>query len=126
MARWKLFRKSKDTKKEADTEVELPPFQETKEDIQPTEHEPMESDEKQEDKPVTEYHETLYSEGTAPKKTESTPPEEPWKRKNWESASTIEKNVDKIDPEKTEHQHKTSEIEDIEHKVDRLLAKKKM
>ena len=126
MVPWKLFRKSKDTKEEANREVELPPFQEAKEEIQPSEQEPVETEEKQEDKPVTEYHETLYSKGTAPKKTESTPSEEPWKRKSWENASTIEKNVDKIDPEKSEQQHKTSEIEDIEQKVDRLLAKKKI
>ena len=134
LARWKLFGRSKRKEDEFSKEIDIP-IQESEEVVKPEEVvEDKEASrefaeevvEKPEEKPVTEHHETLYSEGHAPKKSEpSKPSEEPWKRSSWESPSAIEKNVDDIDKKKIE-KRRISESGDIEEKVDKLLAKKKL
>ncbi len=122
LARWKLFGKSKSKKEENSKKMEIT-AQESKEVLQP---EPETIDETEE-LPVTDYHETLYSNGDAPKKS-TTPPktdEKPWKQKSWESAHTIEKNVDDIGKKKIDYTEKTYESRDVDKRVDRLLSKKK-
>jgi len=126
LARWKLFGKSKSKKEENNKEIEIM-VQENKEVLQPEPETIDETSEETEELPVTEYHETLYSNGHAPKKS-TTPPqtdEKPWKQKSWESAHTIEKNVDDIGKKKIDYTEKTSESQDVDKKVDRLLSKKK-
>ena len=101
--------------------------QESKEVLQPEPETIDETSEETEELPVTDYHETLYSSGHAPKKS-TTPPktdEKPWKQKSWESAYTIEKNVDDIGKKKIDYTEKTFESRDVNKKVDRLLSKKK-
>lgn len=134
MARWKLFGRSKSKEEETIKEIDIPiqepekiekPVEEAPEDKESVEEINEEVVEKPEETSVPEHHETLYSEGHAPKKSEeSKPSEEPWKRSSWENPSTIEKNVDDIEQKKIE-KRKTSESSDIEEKVDKLLAKKK-
>jgi hypothetical protein len=134
LARWKLFGRSKSKEEETIKEIDIPiqepeeiekPVEEATEDKEAVEEITEEVVEKPEETPVTEHHETLYSEGDAPKKSEETKPsEEPWKRSSWESPSAIEKNVDDIDQKKID-ERRVSESGDIEDKVDRLLAKKK-
>ena len=133
LARWKLFGRSK-SKEEAIKEIDIPiqepeevdkPKEEVTEDKEAAEEVTEEVIEKPEETPVPEHHETLYSEGHAPEKSEEAKPsKEPWKRSSWESPKAIEKNVDDIDREKIE-KRKISKSSDIEEKVDRLLAKKK-
>ena len=123
LARWKLFDKFKSKKEEDNKKTEIP-IQESEEISQP---EPETIDEKKEESPITDYHETLYSNGQGPKKSTESPKtsEKPWKPKSWESPHTIEKNVDGISKKKIGHTEKFSESSDINKKVDRVLSKKK-
>ena len=126
LARWKLFGKFKSKKEENDKKMEIT-AQEIKEVLQPEPETIDETSEETEELPVTDYHETLYSNGDAPKKS-TTPPktdEKPWKQKSWESAHTIEKNVDDIGKKKIDYTEKTYESRDVDKRVDRLLSKKK-
>ena len=103
MAKWKLFGKSKSKKKENIKEIEIP-AQENEEIPQQEPETIDEKNEETEELPVTDYYETLYSNGHAPKK--STKPskksEKPWKRRSWESVQTIEKNIEDIGKKKIE------------------------
>ena len=122
MAKWKLFGKSKSKKEENINEVEIP-VQESEEISQ----QESETNEETEELPVTDYHETLYSNGHAPKKSTIPPKtsEKSWKRRSWESPHAIEKNIDDIGKKKIDYTEKSSESLDINKKVDRLLSKKK-
>lgn len=123
MAKWKLFGKSKSKKEENINEMEIP-VQESEEISQQESETIDETNEETEELPVTDYHETLYSNGHAPKK--STIPletsEKPWKRRSWESPHTIEKNIDDIGKKKIDHTEKSSESLDINKKVDKIIS----
>ena len=123
MAKWKLFGKSKSKKEENINEMEIP-VQESDEISQQESETIDETNEETEELPVTDYYETLYSNGYAPKK--STIPlktsEKPWKRRSWESPHTIEKNIDDIGKKKIDHTEKSSESLDINKKVDKILS----
>ncbi|UCD13383.1 MAG: hypothetical protein JSW60_07445 [Thermoplasmatales archaeon] len=124
MIKWKLFSKSKSKKEEKSKEVEIP--------VQKSEEVPQpeainETKEETEELPTKDYHETLYSEGQAPKKTTISPKpsEKAWTPKRWESPQAVEKNVDDIGKKKDYHTEKYPKSSDINKKVDRLLWKKK-
>ena len=78
-----------------------------------------ETSEETEEPPITEYHETLYSREHPSKKGKET-----WRRRSWESTSTVEKNVDTIDKKKTVYKQTSAGSNDIERKVDNLLSSK--
>lgn len=123
MARWKLFGKSKEKKQGNEKEIDIPII----EDKEPIKQEPvkqkeevfLEASEVIEEPPITEYHETLYSSEHPSKKGKET-----WRRKSWESTSTIEKNVDTIDKKKTVYKQTSAGSNDLEKKVDKLLSSK--
>ena len=109
MARRKLFGKSKAKKEDTEKEIDIPIVEEeetpkqneeVKEELKKEVN--VETCEETEELPITEYHETLYSSEHTSKNGKET-----WKRRSWESTSTIEKNVDAI-----------------ERKVDRLFSSK--
>ena len=90
---------------------------------------PQPVEEKPTSQSIKEYHETIYTKGTAPKekkpqkqeKTDTT-----WKPTHWDGINTIEKNVDTIHT-KTKYQKSTpscTDDMDIERKVDLLIKKK--
>ena len=118
MARWKLFGKSKAKKEETEMEIDIPII-EDEETTKQEEKVSFETSEETEEPPITEYHETLYSSEHPSKKGKET-----WKRRSWESTSTIEKNVNTIDKKKTVYKQTSSDSEDIDRKVDRLLSRK--
>ena len=118
MARWKLFGKSKAKKEESEKEIDIPII-EDEETTKQEEKVSFETSEETEEPPITEYHETLYSSEHPSKKGKET-----WKRRSWESTSTIEKNVNTIDKKKTVYKQTSSGSEDIDRKVDRLLSRK--
>jgi len=124
VAKWKLFNRLKG-KKDAPTEVEMTPEHsgesEEKPKIPETREEP-------EDGPIKEYNETLYSKGSVQKQPSMTVPEkkQPLKRTSWESARTIEQNVDTMGRKQTELPGtRTQTISDTDKKVDFILLKKK-
>ena len=124
MAKWKLFNRLKG-KKDAPTEVEMTPEHsgesEEKPKIPETREEP-------EDGPIKEYNETLYSKGSVQKQPSMTVPEkkQPLKRTSWESARTIEQNVDTMGRKQTELPGtRTQTSSDTDKKVDFILLKKK-
>lgn len=126
LVRWKLFGKSRSKKEEKSKEMETT-AQENKEVLPPEPEKIDETSEETEELPVTDYRETLYSNGDDPKKS-TTPPKtdkKPWKQKSWESPYTIEKNVDDFGKKKIKNAEKTSNSRDLDKKVDRLLSKKK-
>ena len=109
-----------ETKKAPQEEPEAPP-----EPSEPS----LIIEEKQELRPIKEYHETIYTKGHTPKEKKPkkvTKEETTWKPTHWDGISTIEKNVDTIHT-KTNYQkpssHTTEDI-DIERKVDLLIKKK--
>ena len=125
MAKWKLFNRLKG-KKDAPTEVEMTPEHsgesEEKPKIPETREEP-------EDGPIKEYNETLYSKGSVQKQPSMTVPEkkQPLKRTSWESARTIEYNVDDMERKQTElPATRTQTSSDTDKKVDFILLKKKV
>jgi len=124
VAKWKLFNRLKG-KKDAPTEVEMTPEHsgesEEKPKIPETREEP-------EDGPIKEYNETLYSKGSVQKQPSMTVPEkkQPLKRTSWESARTIEQNVDTMGRKQTELPGtRTQTSSDTDKKVDFILLKKK-
>ena len=126
MARRKLFGKSKAKKEDTEKEIDVPivedketPKQndEVKEELKKEVN--VETSEETEELPITEYHETLYSSDHPSKKGKET-----WKRKSWESTSTIEKNVDAIDKKKIVYKQTSAGSDGIERKVDRLFSSK--
>lgn len=130
MAKRKLFGRSKSKKENKEIDIPI----DIKETLQPEQEIISETNEEAEELPITEYHETLYSKESAPKKSKapSKASEETWKRKSWESVGTIEKNVDHIKQKKavgtSDYKQKSSNIKDkdIDKKVDRLFSKKKL
>jgi len=124
----KLFGKSKakkeDTEKKIDVSIvedEETPKQneEVKEELKKEIN--IETCEETEELPITEHHETLYSSDHPSKKDKET-----WKRRSWESTSTIEKNVDKIDKKKIVHKQMSAGSDRIEKKLDRLFSNKRI
>jgi len=120
LARWKLFKKSNKKKPIDEKDIEIPLDEDTEETNQEevVNFKPTEETNKT---PITEYHETLYSSDHPASKGR-----EPYKRRSWESASSIEKNVDDIDKKKSASRHIYTGSSEIEHKVDRLLSSKGM
>jgi len=125
LAKWKLFNRSKG-KKEAPPEVEM-----TTEHIGYPEVKPMKPvpREESEEVPIKEYNETLYSKGSVQKQPATSFPEkkQPLKRTSWESARTIEYNVDDMERKQTELPGtRTQTSSDTDKKVDFILLKKKV
>jgi hypothetical protein len=124
VAKWKLFNRSKG-KEEAPTEVKK-----TIEHIGKSEEKTKipGTREESEEVPVKEYNETLYSKGSVQKQPAKTFPEkkQPLKRTSWESARTIEQNVDTMGRKLTELSGtRTQTSSDTDKKVDFILLKKK-
>jgi hypothetical protein len=125
VAKWKLFNRSKG-KEETPTEVKM-----TTEHIGESEEKTniSETREESEEVPVKEYNETLYSKGSVQKQPATTFPEkkQPLKRISWESARTIEQNVDTMGRKLTELSGtRTQTSSDTDKKVDFILLKKKV
>jgi hypothetical protein len=123
MARWKLWGRSKATQETVNQSevkvMETPPTQQPQ---------PVKQQEHHEETPVLEYNETLYSKGSLVKKPTSSQElqQETKYRTTWENPRTIEENVDRIGTRKEEGFSTHPEVSDqIEKKVDRLIAKKK-
>ena len=123
MAKWKLWNRSKEK------ETTLPEFEAT----QDSGTKPVEQIQKrnttQEEKPIMEYNETLYSINSSPKqeKKPGLTTKEPLKRTSWENPRTIEQNIDTM--KKTQPETSAPCLQDtdnIEKKVDQILLKKKM
>jgi len=125
MARWKLKRRSKGTK-ETDASVNV-----TRVKTDPAaQQQPLARQEHPEPKevPVMEYDEELYAQGTSVKKSQPLfeSRREPMQRTSWEDPCAIERNVDTIGTKKTGTIATNPQVSDqIERKVDRLIAKKK-
>ena len=125
MARWKLRSRSKTTK-DTDDQVDIVPT-ETKKPLKPQETSQQEHPEPEE-APVKEYNEVLYAQSIPVKKVSFSPEskKEPKQRTSWENPSTIEQNVDRIGNTKADAVASNPNVSDqIEKKVDRLIAKKK-
>ena len=125
MAKWKLFNRLKG-KKDAPLEVEMTP-----EHSGESEEKPIipETREESEEVPIKEYNETLYSKGSVQKQPATSFPEkkQPLKRTSWESARTIEYNVDDMERKQTELPGtRTQTSSDTDKKVDFILLKKKV
>ena len=126
MARLKLFGKSKAKKEDTEEEIDISivedkeiPKQNGEVKKESKEETGLERSEETEELPITEYHETLYSSDHPSKKGKET-----WKRKSWESTSTIEKNIDTIDKKKIVYKKTSAGSDGIEKKVDRLFSSK--
>ncbi|HVP99908.1 MAG TPA: hypothetical protein VMT57_00140 [Candidatus Thermoplasmatota archaeon] len=122
MARWSILRRSKATKETNLGSVSL-------ETNTPAQHIiGQQENPGQKDVPVMEYNEELYAQGTPVKKQQARfeSRREPMQRTSWEDPCTIERNVDRIGT-KDETLATNSQVSDqIERKVDRLIAKKKL
>ena len=123
LVKWNLFSKKSKSEKESKPETE----EDTQ--IQPEEDLKIEDETITEEKEpeVIEYREVLYSRGHAPKEdTTSNTVGSTWRRKSWESADTIEKNIDSLGRKKTGtktvFRSKDTNIDKI---VDKLFSKKK-
>jgi hypothetical protein len=121
-----LFGKYKAKKEDTEKEIDIPivedketPKQneEVKEELKKEVN--FETCDETEELPIKEYHETLYSSDHPSKEGKET-----WKRKSWESTSTIEKNVDTIDKKKIVYKQTSAGSGGIEKKVDRLFSSK--
>jgi hypothetical protein len=124
VTKWKIFNRSKG-KEEASTEVKM-----ATEHIRESEEKPKitVTSEESEELPIKEYNETLYSKGSVQKQPTTTFPEkkQPLKRTSWESARTIEQNVDTMGRKQTELPGtRTQTSSDTDKKVDFILLKKK-
>ena len=118
MTRRNLFGKYKAKKEDTEKKIDVSII-EDEETPKQNEEVNIETCEETEELPITEYHETLYSSDHPSKKGKET-----WKRKSWESTSTIEKNVDKIDKKKIVHKQMSAGSDRIEKKLDRLFSSK--
>jgi hypothetical protein len=122
MARWNLLSRSK-SKKDTANQAHVAPIETTKQQPQITS-----SQEQPEEVPVMEYNEDLYAQSTPARKVSfsSEPTQALKQRTSWENPSTIEQNVDRIGVRKTDTVASNKDVGDqIEKKVDRLVAKKK-
>ena len=126
MARWKLLGRSKAKREDIGKEIDIPIIEdeetpkqndEVKKELK--EEVTLETSEETEERPITEYHETLYSSDHPSQKGKET-----WKRKRWESTNIIENNVDIIDKKKTAYKQTTADSDGIERKVDSLFSSK--
>jgi hypothetical protein len=82
-----------------------------------------------EETPVMEYNEDLYAQSTPVRKASYSPElkQEMKQRTSWENPSTIEQNIDRLGTKKAEGLASHPDVSDqIEKKVDRLIAKKKV
>jgi len=125
VTKWKLFNRSKG-KEEASPEVKM-----ATELIKESEEKPKipETREEPEEVPIKEYNETLYSKGSVHKQPATSFPEKKQllKRTSWESARTIEYNVDDMGRKQTELPGtRTQTSSDTDKKVDFILLKKKV
>jgi hypothetical protein len=123
LSKWKLWNRPKG-KEAMQTEVE--PTQDiTTKPVQQTQDRSSEQNEA----PIMEYNETLYSRNSSvkPEKKPGVETKEPLKRTSWESPRTIEQNIDTMKKTQPETLAPCSQDSDnIEKKVDQLLLKKKL
>jgi len=112
MVRWKLFGRSKP--KEEEPEGEEPIQEEPKETMQSdTEQEP--------EKPaMPEYRETLYTEGSIPKKDKTYHKKETINQTTWRDINAIEENVDNLSRGRAK-----KPISGLDEKVNKILSKRK-
>ncbi|UCB58241.1 MAG: DUF2188 domain-containing protein [Thermoplasmatales archaeon] len=111
MARWKLFGKSKEEK-----------IKQTKEQKKEETQTPIVESKSSENKPLTEYHETLKT-GKQNIKKETTSSyiyRQPSDQRIWRDVNTIEENVDNINLKKEEES-----VSNLDKKVDELIEKSK-
>ncbi len=124
MAKLKLFHRLK-TKEKSSIDETLRRKESEESEEQPNE---PEMTEEHKNTPIKEYNETLYSKGYAQKKP-TTPPlkqRQPIRRITWETAETIEQNVDSMKIKQTESTSSCRQKGlDTEKKVDFILLKKK-
>ena len=122
LAKWKLFGKSK-AKKHEDISKDQCNVEETVNNVQPEQEIVWESEDKE--SPLLEYKETLYSEGTAPKKSKPDQQQKKgWTRTKWDSIGTIEHNIDSLDKKDLSRGETSSPKGEVEKKVDDLIGKK--
>ena len=100
MAKWKLFDRKKETQQLDIKEIEVEP----KDEIKPKLDNEIieENNEIQEELPILDYEETLYSKDVQrkyPEKKEKIVNKQ-WKRTSWESVTTIEENIDSLNQKK--------------------------
>lgn len=118
MAKFKLFRHSKDKEEDFVKPIQKPEEKQHNSGIK----------EKTSLAPIKEYNETLYSQGYAHKQqtTSSHPTKQSLKRITWENAETIEQNVDTMRMNASASTQRNKEPEaDVDKKVDYILLKKK-
>lgn len=118
MTKWKLFGRKKENI-QTETKVENTEIKET-EETQPLVEVEKESNENQEESPILEYKETLYSRGTEPK-SHKKKDQKTWKRTTWENVDTIEGNIDRLDKKKAYY---SEDGKDIEKKIDDIIGVK--
>lgn len=121
MAKWKLFKRKKEKQDTEIKEIEVEPIDETV--SKPEKEVVEEDDEKQEELPILDYKETLYSEEGKqkhPEKKEKIEKKE-LKRTSWESIDTIEENIDTLNQRKFSRKVKGGALEK---KVDKIFKKK--
>lgn len=121
MAKWKLFSKKKENQHTEITEIELEP----KDEIESKQENEIveESNENQEELPILDYEETLYSKDVQRKYLEKKEKivNKQWKRTSWESVTTIEENIDSLNQKKFSKMAKGGVVEK---KLDKILEKK--
>jgi hypothetical protein len=121
LAKWKLFDRKKEPQQPKIKEIEVEPRDElvTKPDNEIIE----ENNEEQEELPILDYKETLYSKDVRrkfPEKKEEIVSKQ-WKRTSWESVETIEENIDSLNQRKFSKMVKGGAVEK---KLDKILEKK--
>ncbi len=121
MVKWKLFDRKKEPQQPKIKEIEVEPRDEivTKPDNEIIE----ENNEEQEELPILDYEETLYSKDVKrkfPEKKEKIVSKQ-WKRTSWESVDTIEENIDSLNKRKFSRMIKSGAVEK---KLDKILEKK--
>jgi hypothetical protein len=107
MSRWKLFGKSKKNK---ETKTEEPVKEETQVVIE----------DESGDKPLAEYSETVETVSTSKKKTTKTTPT-PSDQRIWRDVNSIEEKVDNLHISRAQ-----KPVTEIDKRVDKLIAKKKI
>jgi len=123
MARWSITRRLKATKETNLGSVSLETNTLAQQHIIGERENPG-----QKDVPVMEYNEELYAQGTPVKKPQARfeSRREPMQQTSWEDPCTIERNVDRIGTKDETLATNTQVSDQIERKVDRLIAKKKL
>jgi hypothetical protein len=123
LAKWKVWNRSKGK------EATLPEFEATQDIVTKPVEQIQNRTPQQEEKPIMEYNETLYSinSSSKPEKKPGIETKEPMKRTSWENPKTIEQNIDTMKKTQPETSAPCGHDSDnIDRKVDQILLKKKM